>query len=224
MKKLDKSKAKVLATTYKEWVDELEKNNLQHDEHSVNHKYYYDVVANLLLIQKGLCAYSEQFLFDSEELEEAFWKDGVFTKSKFQFFGELEHYDASIKQSGRAWLWENLFVAHSDLNRAKWQHKVKYALKPDAEDYDPFKLLEYNISEHKFLPNRKLPFKQQEEILNDIKFLGLNYTSLIQARRYTLKTIIEEIEFEQKTLAEARKTQREYVTAFEMIIMQLQIK
>ena len=224
MKKLDKSKAKILATVYKEWVDDLEKNSTIHDKHSTSHKYYYDVVANLLLIQSGLCAYTEQFLFDPEELKGNLWLNGIYTKGEFQFYGELEHYDASIKQKGRAWLWENLFVANSDINRTKWQHQVKYALKPDTEDYDPYKLLEYNFNAHKYVPNRNLPFDQQIEILSDINVLGLNFPSLIQIRRITLNTIIEEIRLEKKTLFEVRKTQREYITAFEMMVLQLNLK
>ncbi len=72
MRKIDKSK--ILSTAYKKWVDKLNKDNIKHP-HS-REPYYYDVVMNLLHCQKGVCAYTEMFLCNSELLTKDNWVDG----------------------------------------------------------------------------------------------------------------------------------------------------
>lgn len=221
MRRIDKN-IPLLASVYKKWLDNLEETNANHPEYSSQHKFYVDVVANLLLIQQGLCAYTEQFLFDSRELTEDYWQSGRFSKGRFDFYGHLEHYDESLKEK-KGWLWSNLFVVQADINNKKGTKSVLYALKPDDDNYDPFYLLEYNFREHRFLPNRNRDLDQQEKILHDINVLGLNFQSLIQERRLNLNPIIESINLNQNSILVARTKLREYFTAFEMCIQNLEI-
>lgn len=222
MRKLNKDE-KILAKKYKAWLDRLETDGKDHPEYSSKHEFYIDVVANLLWIQDGLCAYTEQFLFDHKELSDGNWENGRFGKGKFDFYGHLEHYNESLKKK-KGWLWSNLFVVQADVNNKKGSRSVKYALKPDVDDYDPFYLLEYSFKEHRFLPNSNRNFKLQEDILNDINVLGLNYQPLIQDRKEQLNTLVEEVKLKQKTLEQVRESLREYYTAFEMIVMDLNLE
>lgn len=221
MKKLDK--LKILATAYKEWLDSLEDSQVDHPEYNSSRgEFYFDIIANLLWIQDGLCAYSEKFLFDQNQLSEENWKGGRYGKGKFEFYGHLEHYDEKLKAK-KGWLWSNLFVVQADINNKKGSKAVMYALKPDLDDYDPFYLLEYNFKEHKFIPNSNRDFLMQERILADINTLGLNFQPLTQERKEVLNFLIEEVRLNRKSLDEARNSLREYFTAFEMLIMSLKI-
>ncbi|MDI9364334.1 MAG: hypothetical protein QM541_05245 [Flavobacterium sp.] len=221
MRKLNKTLA--LATIYQGWHNDLEENNENHPAYnSANGEFYVDIVANLLWVQDGLCAYSEQFLYDKAELVAENWAEGRYAKGKFEFYGNLEHYDESLK-GNKAWLWSNLFVVQTDINNKKGTKPVMYALKPDADDYNPFSLLEYDFVEHKFLPNRNINFAEQARILHDINVLGLNFKPLTQVRRDVINTLIEEIQLKKKSLQEARASLREYFTAFEMTISNLNI-
>ena len=221
MKKIDKSK--ILATVYKEWLDKLTNDGVDHPGYnSSKGEFYLDIVANLLWIQDGLCAYSEQFLFDQNELSAENWEEGRYGKGKFEFYGHLEHYDETLKTK-KGWLWSNLFVVQADINNKKGAKPVMYALKPDLDDYDPFYLLEYNFKEHKFIPNSEREFDLQERILKDVNTLGLNFQPLAQERKEVLNFLIEEVRLKNKTLDEARKSLREYFTAFEMLVSKLKI-
>ncbi len=222
MRKLDKTK--ILASSYKAWHDKLEQEAQDHPEYSSRHRFYVDVVANLLWIQDGFCAYTEQFLFDKSELAEDNWNEGVYGKGKFEFYGHLEHYDESLKAT-KGWLWSNLFVVHGDINtKNKGRKPVMYALKPDVDDYNPFYLLEYNFKEHRFVPNSNRDFDLQEKILHDIKVLGLNFQALVQDRKMQLNLLIEEVRLKQKTLAKARTDLKEFYTSFEMLVKALNLE
>jgi len=157
-------------------------------------------------------------------LNEENWESGKYGKGKFEFFGHLEHYDDSLKDN-KGWLWSNLFVVDSDINtKRKGSKSVKYALKPDADDYDPFYFLEYNFKEHKFLPNKDREFELQEDILHDINVLGLNFQPVVQNRKAQLTTLVEEVRLGIKTLEEAKTSLRKYFTAFEMIVKTLKLE
>lgn len=220
MQRIDKGN--ILALVYKDWIDKIERNNENHPEYSSKHEYYFDVVANLLWVQKGLCAYTEMMLFDPNELSPDKWVDGRFI-GKFKFFGHLEHYDESLKKS-KGYLWSNLFIAHSDINtKNKGLKKVNYVLKPDLDDYDPFFLLQYNYKSHYFVPNVEREDELQIKILEDINVLGLNFQPVVQQRRKKLNMLIESVRLKQKTLAEARLELFEFYTSFEMAIRSLGI-
>lgn len=221
MRKLDKTL--ILATAYKDWLDKEEAEVKTHPAYNSRNKFYRDVVANLLWIQQGVCAYTEHFLFDHRELAPDNWENGKYSKAEFDFFGHLEHYDELLKEE-KGWLWDNFFVVFSDINtKRKGSKTVKYTLKPDATDYDPFYLLEYNFKNHKFAANRERDFDLQELITHDIVVLGLNYQSVVQKRRMQLPKLVEDIALDKISLGEARANLREFFTAFEMIIRELKL-
>lgn len=220
MRKINKEE--ILATSYKDWIDKLESENTNHPEYSSKHEFYLDVIANLLWVQKGLCAYTEIFLFDEKELNPELWIEGRFP-TKFKFFGHLEHYDESLKKK-KGWLWSNLFVAHSDVNsKNKGTKKVKYALKPDVDDYDPFFLLQYDFKTHFFQPNSEREFALQFKILNDINTLGLNFQPVVQLRKKVINPLIEDVRLKQKTVEQARNELIQFYTAFEMSLLSLKL-
>jgi hypothetical protein len=106
MRRIDKEN--ILALDYKEWIDKIESNSENHPDYSSKHEYYFDIVANLLWVQRGLCAYTEMMLFDPNELGPDKWVNGRFT-GKFKFFGHLEHYDESLKKT-KGYLWIYLLL------------------------------------------------------------------------------------------------------------------
>ena len=73
---------------------------------------------------------------DSGKCAIANWADGVF--KKFQFAGELDHYNPGLK-ANRGWQWSNLFVIDSDVNSKKVKGSLipMGILKPDKPDFDP---------------------------------------------------------------------------------------
>ena len=216
------NKENILALVYKEWIDKIESNNEDHPEYSSRHEYYLDIIANLLWVQNGLCAYTEMMLFDAGELTTDKWVNGRFTE-KFKFFGHLEHYDETLKKK-KGYLWSNLFVAHADVNsKNKGSRKVSYALKPDVDNYDPFYLLQYDFKNHQFFPNTDRDEDLQLNILNDINVLGLNFQPVVQQRRKKLTPLIESVRLKQRTLAEARSELYEFYTSFEMSLKILKI-
>lgn len=156
-------------------------------------------------------------LFDPGNLSPDKWVKGKFPE-KFKFFGQLEHYDESLKKT-KGYLWSNLFVVHSDINtKNKGSKKVNYVLKPDLNNYDPFFLLQYNFKSHYFIPNIEREDDLQIKILEDINVLGLNFQPVIQQRRKKLNGLIESVRLKQKTLIEARLELFEFYTSFEMAI------
>ena len=112
MKKIDKNLS--LATSYKKWLDTLNKSGKSHPTYnSSNNKFYYDVIANLLWVQQGLCAYTEMFLINKNAVAPEKWGDGSF--KRFEFLGQLDHFNARLKNT-KGWDWDNFFVIHSDVN------------------------------------------------------------------------------------------------------------
>lgn len=208
-----------LATAYKKWIDEINAKGADHPEYKSDHKYYRDIVANLLWVQGGLCAYTEMYLMDKADVDPANWTKGRI--KEFDFLGHLDHYDSKLKKK-HGWEWENFFVVHSDVNvKRKGQKKVNGLLKPDKARYDPFYYLEYDFRTHNFLPNRQRDLTIQRKILEDIHTLGLNYKPIIDYRREYLNPIIEDVRLGMSTLAAARKRIFKFYTAFEMSIQTL---
>lgn len=210
----------ILATAYKKWLDSLNKPGKKYPAYSSsNNKYYYDIIANLLWVQQGLCAYTEMYLVNKNTVDPKNWNKGTF--KKFEFLGQLDHFDASLKDT-KGWEWNNFFVAHSDVNtKRKRDKKMHGIIKPDNDDYDPFQFLEYDFKQHHFLPNRNKSAKQQEQILEDINTLGLNFQPIIDYRIAYLKPIIDEVQLGISTLKSARTKLDRFYTAFEMSILSL---
>jgi hypothetical protein len=147
MKKIDKSQ--ILSKDYKEWLENLENNN--HPKYnSSNFKYYNDIKMSLLYCQNGLCAYTEQLLCDSKYITDDNWDEKKYKRSlskddKNSIQGDLEHFDESLKKN-KAWSWDNFFVVATHNNcRIKGTKAIKYILKPDDENYDPYKYLEFDF-------------------------------------------------------------------------------
>jgi len=176
MRKIDKST--ILSTQYKEWEEGLET-----DKHpaynSSNNKYYHDIKMSLLYCQKGLCAYTEQLLCPNSYIDIANWDEKKYTKvltseDKNAIQGDLEHFDESLKPKN-AWLWDNLFIVATHNNcRIKGSKAVKYILKPDSDDYDPYKYLTFDSEEGIFGANGALSKTDREDVEYMIKTLGLN--------------------------------------------------
>ncbi len=219
MKKIDKDLA--LATSYKKWLEGLK--GKKHPSYtSSNHKYYYDIIANLLWVQQGLCAYTEMFLINKTSVSKEKWKEGEF--QKFEFLGQLDHFDPTLKDK-KGWEWDNFFVVHSDVNvKRKRDKKVNGIIKPDQKTYDPFHFLEYDFKQHHFLPNRNRTIKEQDLILEDINILGLNFQPIIDYRIEYLKPIIDEVQLGIITIAKARQKLNKFYTAFEMSLSSLGLK
>ena len=127
MKKIDKSK--ILSKEYFKWMKELK----EHPKYSSSHKYISDIKMNLLYCQNGLCAYTEEQLCDLELLKYSCWEDGRYIKSlkdEDLVNGDLEHFDCTLKEK-KAYLWDNLFMANSNINcRVKGTKPINPILKP----------------------------------------------------------------------------------------------
>lgn len=182
MRKIDKSK--ILSSKYKEWERKCEREGVYPSPYdSSRNDFYLDVVLNLLHAQDGLCAYTEIRLCSQEMIDEDQWKNGRYSKRKPEFFGQLDHFDPSLKSSN-PWKWENLFMVHSDINiKIKNKHTVDSILKPDEKDYDPEDLLEYDAEKHIFIPNSKLEGPTKERVKEMILTLGINYDPVVDRRK-----------------------------------------
>ncbi|WPQ61751.1 hypothetical protein SIO70_25655 [Chitinophaga sancti] len=79
-------------------LDDLAQKGKSHPKYtSSSFKYYYDIVANLIWLQAELCAYSERRMQDHRKCAPGKWAEGTF--QQFQFSGQLDHYDATLKNT-----------------------------------------------------------------------------------------------------------------------------
>lgn len=186
------------STDYKTWEEDLELHETLHPKYnSSKGKYYWDIVMQLFKCQKGLCAYTEQELCDEELFRDDLWEDGCYKNppAEDNRFGQLEHFDESLKSKkgdefGRKdWLWKNLFMVHSDINRRKGTQQVDEILKPDTVDYAPFRLLEYDPEIHVFIPNQNLSSEISERVQQMIVILRINNVSAIR-RKFLMKHFV----------------------------------
>lgn len=214
MRKLNKTD--LLALEYKNWEDAIPKGtNHPGYNSSKGRRFYYDIIANLIWVQKGLCAYTEYKLQDFDKCAAAYWQDARF--SKFDFAGELDHYDPSLKQN-QAWLWDNFFLIDSDVNskKVKGSKSPKGILKPDKGDFDPHFYLEYNIDEHFFKPSPERTIQEQQDIFHDITVLGLNWQPTVERRKAYLLDKIIDVTYQKLTYDEAYGSLYQFFTAFEL--------
>ena len=213
MRKIDKST--ILSKNYKEWVDSLD------DEHpkynSSNNKYYVDIKMSLLHCQKGLCAYTEELLCDSDLIATSNWNDDKYItalNNQNLTNGDLEHFDESLKEK-QAWLWDNLFFVNGDINRkVKCSKSILSILKPDSLDYDPFKYLNFDYKKNLFIANNSLSEAEQDDINCMIRTLGLNSNGF--KRKFQIERLVKAFEFG-LDLDEPY----EYVTSWEMTLANL---
>ncbi|QJD77212.1 hypothetical protein [Spirosoma rhododendri] len=173
MRRIDKSK--IPSTDYKKWEKELESKNRIHPKYSANHRFYLDVIMSLYSCQDGLCAYTERRICEVKDYKVSCWNLHKFTGGKPKHYGELDHFDASLKVE-KGWLWSNFFMVDGRVNRLKSEKSIGDILKPDLSSYDPFEIFEYDFETHMYIANtNKFDEKKQDEINEMIFELGLNY-------------------------------------------------
>ncbi|MFK7796931.1 MAG: hypothetical protein AB8E82_05720 [Aureispira sp.] len=192
MRKIDKTCA--LSTAYLKWQANLGKTAPYPKYNSSNNEYYLDIVTQLLYCQRGLCAYTEQFLAEKEVYNPSHWAKGRYQSPKPEFEGQLEHFDESKKakkadKHGIAdWEWDNFFLVADVINtKVKGTKAVDNILKPDAVNYDPLTKLAYNPATHRYSPHTDLSPQDHQRVKFMIKTLGLNFGPVIRKRREILK-------------------------------------
>jgi hypothetical protein len=207
MKKINKKQQ--LSTVYKKWENDLEEKNTPHPKYnSSKGEYYIDIVMDLLRCQNGLCAYTEVQLCTPQYLTEDKWVDGRY-KEHIEgkvHNGQLEHFDERLKWKEKSknvdtvsdviyqkkdWLWSNLFLVDTDTNNRKSIKSIDDILKPDLDNYDPFKLFDYSSVTHMFTPNTDLPKSEQDRIRTMIDVLGINFTNVVDKRRQVVTRTVK---------------------------------
>ena len=173
---------------------------------------------NLLHAQKGLCAYTEIRLCNEDLIAEDNWSEGCYNNHKPEIFGQLDHFDPKLKKE-KAWLWDNMFIVHSDINtKVKGKKEVDYLMKPDTKDYDEVKLLEYDCDKNVFIANSKLTKDLQKRINDMILKLGINYDPVLDRRRRFLSDKLLQIKLNIETWESIKID--EFPTAFTMCKIQ----
>ncbi len=189
MKRIDKNCTP--STIYKAWEENLEAMNAAHPKYThskTRDDHYLDIFMQLHYCQDGLCAYTEMWLCSKVHFSAENWSNGKYIapKPNNNIFGQLEHFNSELKSKKKDitgkkdWLWDNLFVAHDKINNIKREKAVDVILKPDTEAYDPFTLLDYDISSHKYIPNKSLEKSDSERIRVMLNTLGVNFFSDIR--------------------------------------------
>lgn len=194
MKRIDKSSTNRLSTKYKAWEEKLEKDG---KEHPPTYRYYYtDVVMDLYRCQKGICAYTEMHICIPELWSETQWTKGRHKIEKPEeirsndHFGELEHWDATLKSS-KYWLWDNLFMIHSSINSLKRNKPIVAYLKPDLPDYDPEKYFEYDDQTHRYVVHSDIEnpeIRKEIQIMID-EVLYLNHGKVRMERKEFIESL-----------------------------------
>lgn len=212
MRKLNKEIS--LATEYKEWFTK----NKNHLYNSSANDYYYDVLYELLIIQNGVCAYTEYRLIDEDiliELKKGFVNGKYTIHLKPSTPAHLEHFN-KLKKKISTWDWDNFFAVFEHVNFKKNHLEDKLGinniLKPDLDSYDPIKYLKYDKDLHMFYPDLKLSVGEQGKVKNMITVLGLNNDFIKMKRKEYLNTIIL-IEY----YTEEKQTISQFYTAYSMI-------
>jgi hypothetical protein len=202
-----------------ELIDKAGSNHPNYEQSTFRDKHYKDVVWSLLYHQKGVCAYTEEFIveipFPGFE-----WKDGYFLKEdKIGLDGTIDHFnsDSSIRKD-KGWDYSNLFFVNPTVNREKGTKHVFDFFKPDNPDYDPDLYLYYDFETHRFVPNSDLEDSSLiEQIKHMIQVLGLNLLSIIHKRKMYLKSIKSDILNGLKSFDEIRENELyQFFTSFEM--------
>lgn len=221
MRKIDKNC--VLSTIYKVWEEDLEAKKVAHPKYgntTTNKLYYLDIVMQLYHCQDGLCAYTERLLCAKKHFTKKKWKDGKYdasAKPSDNVEGHLDHFNPDLKskkadQNGRKdWLWDNFFMINERINAVVKRDKpVDDILKPDAKNYDPFNLLDYDPTTHTFIPNPSLDETASKRVQTMLETLGVNYFN--ERRRSYLEVKLKLVFMESKNWDDLEITQ--FPTAF----------
>lgn len=212
MRKLNKILS--LSTNYKKWYAK----NKTKEYKSSNDPFYYDVLYELLIIQDGLCAYTELRLIDEKLLKKikAGFNNGKYSIDYFpQTPAHIEHFSKKEKQQS-GWDWNNLFAVDGHINHEKNKFENKYGidniLKPDTSSYYPTLYLMYDTWEHIFFPHSNLKKPLYDRVFNMIMVLGLNNDFIKMQRREYLKSISEMEYYSGK-----KQTINQFFTSYSMI-------
>lgn len=223
MRNLHEAKKEKLATQFFKDIKVYQgKNNGKYPKYNSSYKYYTDVFVNLLICQKGLCAYSEMALdFGYSEKNEAnFWENNRFIGEKPNIDADIEHYKAKSNCNQECdWDWNNLFLVSIHINQRIKRDKPVFAfMNPNNKEYSPKKYLLYNFDTQMFIPKPSLDNKTYNEVDETLNTLGINTSETVKSRRKTLLLdFITEVYNKKYTYSEIKKTKlREFFTAFEM--------
>jgi hypothetical protein len=213
MRKIDKTE--ILATAYKTWESNIKSGEPHPKYNSSGGRFYYDIIANLVWVQKGLCAYTEYQMQGYGHVSPENWTDNKYPQ--FDFAGELDHYDPDLKTE-QGWLWDNFFLIDADINSKKVKGAIKPngLLKPDKADFDPSFYIEYDVNTHLFCPNRNRTAAEQLDIKHDIETLGLNWDPIKTRRESYLNKKIRAVKYGQQTYSETFTELYQFFTAFEL--------
>jgi len=214
MKKIDKSV--ILSKNYEQWAASLGEEHPSYDRSK--NKYYNDVRMSLLYCQNGLCAYTEEQLCDKKLLTPDNWDNEKYAtpldNHKNLVNGDLEHFDESLKEK-QAWLWDNLFFVHGDINRkVKCSQAIQEILKPDAPHYDPYEYLAFDYKHNLFVANASLTPQVQDDVECMIRTLGINANGF--KRKKLIQRLVKAFENEMEL-----DEPDEYITAWNMTRQQL---
>lgn len=164
-----------------------------HDEYNSSGKYQKDIIAELLIIQDGLCAYTEYRLMSKAHVEALKTK---FTSDKFtgeikDYPIDLEHFDSTLKKQ-YGWKWSNFFAVNTTINQKvkrreetdliKQGKSVHNIMKPDLNLYNPLVILDYDEDLDIFIPHSRLDKTDFQKVKEMIICLGLN-TAYIKDKR-----------------------------------------
>lgn len=217
MKKIDKNIK--FAKAYKNWIEDTKTFSKYSGQ-----KFKNDILAELLIAQKGLCAYTEYSFDLSEkdiaEIKEQFDKNGKFSGNTPDVSAELDHFYPKKNNEIKLYDWDNFFAVWTPINqKCKKANEPDTILKPDSKNYEVEKYLDYNKKEHKFVPNYKLnddEFEKVNYMINDV--LCMNWGEIVRKRKKYISETIEKW----KTNNNTEITQ--FPTAFEMYKQKLKIK
>jgi hypothetical protein len=211
MRELDKKIT--LATAFETWYNQ----DSARPYHSSRYPYY-DVLYELLIIQDGLCAYTELRLIDPENLEKLKngFVDGKYTADyKPDVPAQIEHFSKARKITC-GWDFNNLFGVYDRVNLLKNHLENKYGadeiLKPDSENYSSQKYLMYDKEEHIFFPNINLDRISHQKVSNMIIVLGLNNDYIKMTRKNYIEMIKALEEY-----SEVKQTVTQFHTAYSMM-------
>ena len=223
MKSLYQAKKQKIATAF---FEEIEEYKIESDgsfpKYSSKYKFYKDVFVNLLICQKGLCAYSEMAIdFDYNNYEsQNLWNNGRFAGNKPIIDADIEHFHPKSKCELKCdWDWNNLFLVSKHINQSIKRDKPVYDfMRPDNPEYDPVKYLTYDFRSQLFIPNPELDEQTYAQVDETINTLGINTSSTVNSRRKNmLYEFLLEIYYKKYTYDEIMNTKlKEFHTAYEM--------
>ncbi len=203
-----------LATNFETWY----KTNTTATYNSSNNDFYYDVLYELLIIQHGVCAYTEYRLIEEDNLEtlkQLINKGKPNEKNRISIPAQLEHFDKSKKKIN-GWDWDNFFAVNTHTNNKKNKledtHGIHPILKPDSTSYIPEKYLCYDKTFHLFYPNITLNEQEKEAVKKMIIVLGINDDYIKMKRKEYLMPIAL-----RESYTGIKETINQFYTAYQML-------